>query len=349
MEPHQPEPITPACFSEQHSVISLVTGAGGFVGSHVARALLARSNSVRALARPGSNLRATEGLDIERVSGDLRDPSSLRAALRGVSRVYHVAADYRLWSQNPKEIYENNVEGTRNLLRAAAEAGVERFVYTSTVGTIVVPREGPLPDETSQAQLSDMIGHYKRSKFLAEQEALRASQEGLPAVIVNPTTPVGPGDWKPTPTGQMIVDFLKGKMPAYVDSGLNIVAVEDVAEGHLLAAERGRVGERYLLGGKNMTLKEVFTTLARLTGRPAPRWQIPYALALAAGSLDGAISALAGRKPRIPVEGVRMARHKMFVDCSKAVRELDFHPGAAEDALGRAARWYLDHGYLAGG
>ncbi|MGH9444399.1 MAG: hopanoid-associated sugar epimerase, partial [Terriglobia bacterium] len=313
-------------------MISLVTGAGGFVGSHVTRALLGRSCQVRALMRPASRPDAIDGLDVERVAGDLRDISSLRAALRGVHHVYHVAADYRLWSKNPNEIYENNVEGTRNLLRAAREAGVDRFVYTSTVGTIVLPRPGPLPDETTQAQLNDMIGHYKRSKFLAEQEALRASHEGLPVVIVNPTTPVGPGDWKPTPTGQMIVDFLNGKMPAYVDSGLNIVAVEDVAAGHVLAAGRGRVGERYLLGGKNMTLKEIFTALARLTGRPAPRWQIPYALALAAGSLDGAISAFAGRKPRIPVEGVRMARHKMFVDCSKAVRELDFHPGPAEDA-----------------
>ncbi len=346
MEPHQPAPGAPSTVSQQQSVISLVTGAGGFVGSHVVRALLGRPGCVRALARPASGLKAIEGLEVERVEGDLRDISSLRAALRGVRHVYHVAADYRLWSKNPKEIYENNVEGTRNLLRAAAEAGADRFVYTSTVGTIAVPREGALPNETTPAGLDDMTGHYKRSKFLAEQEALRASQEGFPVVIVNPTTPVGPGDWKPTPTGQMIVDFLNGRMPAYVDSGLNVVAVEDVAQGHLLAAERGRVGERYLLGGKNMTLKEIFTALARLSGRPAPRWQIPYALALAAGSLDGAISAFAGRAPRIPVEGVRMARYKMFVDCSKAMRELDFRPGPAEDALGRAAAWYLEQGYV---
>jgi dihydroflavonol-4-reductase len=327
-------------------VISLVTGASGFVGSHVARALVARGEQVRVLARPASDLKAIAGMKVDRMTGDLREPASLRLALEGVQRVFHVAADYRLWARNPREIYRNNVDGTRNLLSAAENAGVERFVYTSTVGTIAVPRPGALPDEETVARLDEMIGHYKRSKLLAEEQALRAARQGLPVVIVNPTTPVGPGDWKPTPTGRMIVDFLNGRTPAYVDSGLNIVAVEDVAEGHWLAAERGRTGERYLLGSENMTLREIFAVLARFSGRRVPRWKVPHALALAAGYADAAISALSGREPRIPLEGVRMARHKMFVNCSKAARELGFRAGSASGALERAARWYMDHGYV---
>lgn len=327
-------------------MISLVTGASGFVGSHVARLLAAQGGEVRVLTRASSDLRAIDGIPVERVSGDLRDPASLKSAVNGVNCVFHVAADYRLWSKNPQEIYASNVEGTRNLLRAAHEARVAQFVYTSTVGTIAVPVASGLPDETTEARLDQMIGHYKRSKFLAEQEALRAAREGMPVVIVNPTTPVGPGDWKPTPTGQLIVDFLNGKTPAYVDTGLNIVRVEDVAEGHLLAAERGRAGERYLLGAENMTLLEIFATLAKFSGRPAPRWKIPYSLALAAGYGDAAISAIMGRAPRIPLEGVRMARHKMFADCSKAARDLGFHPGPAVEALRCAAKWYAANGYI---
>lgn len=307
---------------------------------------MARGERVRVLARPASDLTAIAGLNVERASGDLRDQNSLVAALEGVDRVFHVAADYRLWSRNPQEIYESNVNGTQKLLAAAHRAGIKRFVYTSTVGTIAVPRPGALPNEETAAHLGEMIGHYKRSKFLAEQEALRAAREGLPVVIVNPTTPVGPGDWKPTPTGRMIVDFLNGRTPAYVDSGLNIVAAEDVALGHWLAAERGRNGERYLLGGENMTLKEIFTTLARFSGRRAPTWKIPYALALAAGYTDAALSRITRREPRIPLEGVRMARHRMFVDCSKATRELGFTPGPAKAALEAAARWYMEHGYV---
>jgi dihydroflavonol-4-reductase len=327
-------------------VISLVTGASGFVGSHVVRMLVARGDTVRVLVRPASRLDHIGDLNLERITGDLRDYSSLPPCLQGVQRVFHIAADYRLWARNPQEIYQSNVEGTRNLLVAARRAGVERFVYTSTVGTIVVPGHSTLPNEQITACLNQMIGHYKGSKFLAEQEAMRAAREGFPVVIVNPTTPVGPGDWKPTPTGRMIVDFLNGKTPAYMDSGLNIVAVEDVAEGHALAAERGRTGERYLLGGENMTLLEIFATLARFTGRPAPRWKIPYALALAAGYADAGISRIMRREPRIPLEGVRMARHRMFVDCSKAIRELGFCPGSAEAALGRAVKWYVDNGYV---
>ncbi|MGA9633563.1 MAG: hopanoid-associated sugar epimerase, partial [Candidatus Acidiferrales bacterium] len=237
---------------------TLVTGSTGFVGSHVARQLVAAGNRVRVLVRPSSKMQALEGLAVERVEGDLRDALSLDRAMKGVRRVYHVAADYRLWTKVPEEIYESNVEGTKRLFESAAQAGVERIVYTSTVATIAVPgRDGTLPNEEMPASLDQMIGHYKRSKFLAEIEAIKAAGAGVPVVIVNPTAPVGPGDWKPTPTGRIIVDFLNGKMPAYVDTGLNVVAVEDVAAGHLLAAEKGRIGERYILGCRNMTLKEI--------------------------------------------------------------------------------------------
>lgn len=328
---------------------TLVTGASGFVGSHLARLLVAQGQRVRVLLRPSSDSRALEGLSVERVTGDLRDPASLADAVRGIRRVFHVAADYRLWARDPREIYESNVSGTRNLLEAARSAGVERFIYTSTVATIAVPRPGPFPNEETPAALSEMIGHYKRSKFMAEQEALAAARSGLPVVIVNPTAPVGPGDWKPTPTGRIILDFLTGRMPAYVDTGLNIVPVEDVAAGHLLAAERGRVGERYILGGRNLTLKEILGVVAAVSGRPAPRLRLPHAIALAAGYADGFISRLTGREPLVPLEGVRMARHKMWVDCSKAVRELGFEPGSVEAALERSVAWYRENGYVGAG
>ncbi len=328
---------------------TLVTGATGFLGSHVARALQARGEDVRVLVRPSSDLRALEGLDAERFQGDLRDRSSLDRAMSGVTRVFHVAADYRLWARDPREIYESNVTGTRNLLDAAKNAGVEKFVYTSTVATIAVPREGHLPNEETQSSVSEMIGHYKRSKFEAEQCALSAAQAGLPVVIVNPTTPVGPGDWKPTPTGKIMVDFLNGRMPGYVDTGLNFVPVEDCARGHLLAAESGRLGQRYILGGRNLTLKQMLDMLAAASGRRAPRWKIPYALAYAAGCVDAGASRLLGREPQIPLEGVRMARHKMFVDASKAERDLGFAPGPIEAAIERASAWYESNGYIAAG
>jgi dihydroflavonol-4-reductase len=326
---------------------TLVTGATGFVGNHVARQLIETGQAVRLLVRPKSDLRALEGLRAERVEGDLRDACSLEAAMTGVRRVFHVAADYRLWTRNPQEIYESNVQGTRRLFEIAARHGVERVVYTSTVATIAVPKhEGPLPSEQTKATLEQMIGHYKRSKFLAEEEAQKAAAEGLPVVIVNPTTPVGPGDWKPTPTGRIIVDFLKGKMPAYVDTGLNLVPVEDVATGHLLAAERGAIGERYILGGRNMTLKEILEALSSITGRPAPRVQLPHAVALAAGYADEWIARLTGREPQIPVEGVKMSRHRMFVASDKAEKELGYKPGPVEAALERAVRWYEASGYV---
>jgi dihydroflavonol-4-reductase len=233
------------------------------------------------------------------------------------------------------------------LLEAARRAGAERIVYTSTVATIAVPRHGALPNEETQAKLDDMIGHYKRSKFLAEQVVIDAARAGVPVVIVNPTAPVGPGDWKPTPTGRIILDFLQGKMPAYVDTGLNVVAVEDVAVGHLLAAEKGRVGERYILGARNMTLKQILDALSAITGRPSPRVRLPHAIALAAGYADELYSRLAGREPQIPVEGVKMSRHKMFVESDKAARELGYKPGKVEAALERAVRWYEEHGYIA--
>jgi dihydroflavonol-4-reductase len=328
---------------------TLVTGATGFLGSHVARALAGRGEDVRVLVRASSDLRALDGIEAERCTGDLRDCASLERALESVVRVYHVAADYRLWARDPREIHESNVTGTQNLLNAAQRAGVEKFVYTSTVATIAVPRGGRLPNEETQSSLGEMIGNYKRSKFEAEQCALRAAGAGLPVVIVNPTTPVGPGDWKPTPTGKIIVEFLNGRMPGYVDTGLNFVPVEDCARGHLLAAERGRTGERYILGGRNLTLKQMLDILSSVGGRPAPRWKIPHAIAFAAGCVDSAVASLLGREPQIPLEGVRMARHKMFVDASKAEHELGFAPGPIEAALELAVAWYESNGYVAAG
>lgn len=325
---------------------TLVTGASGFLGSHVARLLCERGEKVRLLLRSTSQTNLVEGLPAERVEGDLRDPSSLDRALSGVRTVYHVAADYRLWARDPREIYESNVQGTRNLLDAAGRAKVEKFVYTSTVGTVAVPRDGALPDESVKSALGEMIGDYKRSKWLAEQEAYKAAASGLPVIIVNPTTPVGPGDAKPTPTGRIIVDFLNGRMPAYVDTGLNFVPVEDAAAGHLLAAERGRPGERYILGAENLTLKQALEILSRVSGRPAPRVRVPHVLAMAAGYGDAALSSLLGREPRIPLEGVRMARHNMFVNSEKARVELGFSPGPVAAALERAVRWYESNGYV---
>jgi dihydroflavonol-4-reductase len=324
---------------------TLVTGATGFVGSHVAGRLLSAGHSVRILARRESDARALRGMDVERVEGDLRDSASLDRALNGIAWVFHVAADYRLWSRHPEEIYWSNVTGTRNLLEAARRANVERFIYTGTVATVAVDRPS-LPNESTNSTLDEMVGHYKRSKWLSEQEVLEAAQSGLPVVIAMPTTPVGPGDWKPTPTGKIIVDFLTGKMPGYVETGLNFVAVEDVAAGHLLVAEKGRIGERYLLGAENLTFKQVLDTLAEITGTPAPRLKIPHSVALGYAYAENTISRILGREPQVPVEGVKIARHKMFVDCSKATRELGFAAGPVSAALERAVNWYETNGYL---
>jgi dihydroflavonol-4-reductase len=325
-------------------MVTLVTGATGFIGSHLTYLLVQRGARVRTLVRPTSRLDAIAGLPVEIVRGDLREPSSLAEALRGVGSVYHAAADYRLWARDPREIYHSNVQGTRNLLAACREVGLDRFVYTSSVATMAVPR-ATLPDETVEACLDEMVGHYKRSKLPAEREVLAAAADGLPAVIVNPTTPVGPGDWKPTPTGRMIVDFLRGRMFGYVETGLNLVPVEDVAAGHLLAASRGRVGQRYILGGRNLFLKEIFETLGAITGRPAPRVRVPHSVAGVVAYASEVVARLRGTEPGVPREGVRMARHVMFVDASKACRDLGFESGPVEAALERAVRWYMEHGY----
>jgi len=315
------------------------------LGSDVARQLLARKESVRVLLRPTSQNRAIADLPLEYATGDLRDPASLDRAMNGVRRVFHVAADYRLWARRPKEIYESNVTGTKNVLEAAKRAGVEQFIYTSTVATVAVDRP-QLPNEATESQLGEMVGQYKRSKWLAEKEALNAAKSGLPLIVVMPTTPVGPWDWKPTPTGKIILDFLNGKMPGYVETGLNFVGVEDCAAGHLLAAEKGKIGERYLLGAENLTLKQVLDELEKITGLPAPRLKIPHGLALGAAYVETAFSRLVGREPQIPVEGVKIARHLMFVDCSRGQRELGFRPGPVAAALERAVRWYEANGYV---
>jgi dihydroflavonol-4-reductase len=327
---------------------TLVTGASGFLGSHVARQLVARGEDVRVLMRTSSTNRAIADLSLEYVTGDLRDPASLDRAMKGAKHVFHVAADYRLWAKRPKDIYESNVGGTKNLLEAAGRAGVELLIYTSTVATIAVDRP-QLPNESTDAKLEEMVGHYKRSKWLAEQEVLSAAKNGLPVIVAMPTTPVGPWDWKPTPTGKIILDFLNGKMPGYVETGLNFVGVEECAAGHLLVAEKGKVGERYLLGGENLTLKAMLDALSKITGLAAPRLKIPYGLALGVAYANTAFSRLIGREPGIPVEGVKIARHMMFVDCSRAKRELGFQPGPVVAALERAVRWYEANGYIAKG
>ncbi|HET6931282.1 MAG TPA: hopanoid-associated sugar epimerase [Candidatus Acidoferrum sp.] len=324
---------------------TLVTGAAGFLGSHVARQLVARGESVRVLMRPSSNNRAISDLPLEYVTGDLRDAASLDRAMAGVKRVYHVAADYRLWAKRSKDIYDSNVGGTKNLLAAAKRAGVEQLIYTSTVATIAVDRP-ELPNEFTDAKLEEMVGHYKRSKWMAEREALQAAKEGLPVIVAMPTTPVGPWDWKPTPTGKIILDFLNGKMPGYVETGLNFVGVEDCAAGHLLAAEKGKVGERYLLGAENLTLKGLLDLLAQITGLRAPGMKIPHGVALGVAYVDTVFSRLVGKEPQIPVEGVKIARHKMFVDAARAQRELGFQAGTVTGALERAVRWYRANGYV---
>ena len=325
---------------------TLVTGAAGFLGSHVARQLVARGEEVRVLMRASSTNRAIADLSLEYVTGDLRDPASLERAMKGVNRVFHVAADYRLWAKRKQDIYDSNVGGTKNLLGAAKRAGVEQLIYTSTVATIAVDRP-QLPNEFTDAKLEEMVGHYKRSKWMAEREVLNAARNGLPVIVAMPTTPVGPWDWKPTPTGKIILDFLNGKMPGYVVTGLNFVSVEECAAGHLLISEKGKVGERYLLGGENLTLKQMLDTLSKITGLSAPKLKIPHGLALGVAYANTAFSRLFGRQPGIPVEGVKIARHMMFVDCSRAKRELGFQAGPVAAALERAVRWYEANGYIA--
>ena len=321
--------------------LTFVTGATGFIGSHVVRLLRQRGDRVRILARNSSPASNIEGLDCEIVIGDLKDASSLVRCVQGCRRVYHVAADYRLWARNTQDIYDSNVAGTRNLLSACCESGVEKVVYTSTVGTIGMREDGLPADENSPVTLDDMIGHYKRSKFMAEQVALEFARSGFPVVVVNPTYPVGAGDIKPTPTGKVILDFIKGRMPAYVDTGLNMVGVEDVARGHLLAEEGGRVGERYILGGENWSLEEILEALARICNRRTPRVRIPWVVALLAGYMDNLVfGTILRREPFIPLEGVRMARYKMYVSGEKARRELGYDPRPVEQALREAVEYF---------
>ena len=316
--------------------LTLVTGASGFLGWHVARLLTEQGHRVRALCRPNSEIRE---LDVERFTGDLRDAASLERAVEGCDRVYHVAADYRLWSKNPDDLYAANVEGTRNLLDAAIRAGVQRIVYTSTVGCIGMPG-----DETTPVSITDMTGHYKRSKWLAEQVALEKARAGAPIIIVNPTAPIGDHDWKPTPTGKIIVDFLSNRLPAFVDTGLNLVDARDVAQGHILAAEKGTPGERYILGCENLTLEQILQRIAKLADKPAPKVKLPYAVAYVAGVVSTGFATVTGKEPRAPLEGVRMARKKMFVSQAKATRELGFQPGSVDTALQRAIEWFKETG-----
>ncbi|MDE3168305.1 MAG: NAD-dependent epimerase/dehydratase family protein [Acidobacteriota bacterium] len=317
---------------------ALVTGASGFLGWHVARVLLERGYPVRALLRPGSRV---DGLDVETAAGDLRDAASLERAAAGCGLVFHVAADYRLWAKDPGDLYRSNVEGTRNLLAAARRARVERVVYTSTVGCIGIPHSG-IGDETTPVSLADMAGDYKRSKFLAEQAALEFARDGFPVVIVNPTAPIGDHDVKPTPTGKIVLDFLDGAMPAFIDTGLNVVDVRDTALGHWLACERGRSGERYILGSENLTLAQILEKLAAITGRKDPTTRLPYAVAYLAGACSTAWAGLTGRPPRVPLDAVRMAKKKMWVTHEKAARELGFQPGPAAQALARAVAWFQE-------
>jgi dihydroflavonol-4-reductase len=320
---------------------TLVTGVSGFLGWHVARLLVDRGHHVRALVRPTSQIRE---LDVEPVAGDLRDAESVARAAAGCGLIFHVAADYRLWAADEKELYRSNVDGTRHVLEAARKNGAERVVYTSTVGCIGVLPDGE-GDEDRPVALEEMHGAYKRSKFLAERLALEFAAAGLPVVIVNPTAPIGDHDIKPTPTGKIVLDFLKGDMPAFIDTGLNVVDARDVALGHVLASARGRNGERYILGSENLTLAQILQKLAALTGLRAPTLQLPYAVAYAAGVVTTGWARLTGKPPRAPLDAVRMARKKMFVSHAKAARELGFNPGPAEGALKRAVEWFRSNGY----
>jgi dihydroflavonol-4-reductase len=325
---------------------ALVTGGTGFVGTNLVRELLADGYAVRVLARKGSDKRALEGLTVELAEGDLLDEKSLRSALDGITHLYHVAADYRLWVPDPETLYRTNVEGTRALFQVARDQQIERVVYTSSVGALGILKDGRPGTEESPVALDEMVGHYKRSKFLAERVAEEFSGKGLPVVIVNPSAPVGPWDVKPTPTGQMIVDFLKGRMFGYMATGLNVVHVKDVARGHILAAEKGRIGEKYILGNRDLTLKEILDTLARITGLPAPRFRVPYSLAFAVGCCFEGWAKFSRRPPRVALTGVRMAAKRMYFSPEKAIRELGLPQTPVEQALRDAVDWFRSHGMV---
>jgi dihydroflavonol-4-reductase len=327
---------------------ALVTGGTGFVGANLVRELVASGAGVRVLVRPSSDRRALAGVrGLEYAEGDLLDAGSLRRAVGGVPAVYHVAADYRLWARDPDELYRTNVDGTRGVLEACAEAGVRRVVYTSTVGALGRPPDGSPGVEDTPVTLADMIGPYKASKFLAEQVAVEFAARGLPLVIVNPSAPIGPWDVKPTPTGQMIVDFMRGRMVGTLDTGLNLVHVRDVARGHVLAAERGRAGEKYILGNANLSLAEIGGLLAELTGRKPPRVRVPYVVAWSAAACLEGVARLTGGTPAVPLAAVRMARKRMYFSAAKAVRELGLPQTDVRAALREAVTWFADHGYAA--
>ena len=325
---------------------TLVTGGTGFVGRAVVAALLAQGRPVRVLARNPEHP-ALAGLPVEVAPGDLRDRASLELALAGCSRLFHVAADYRLWVPDPEEMYAVNVEGTRNLLAAAQARGVRRVVYTSTVGALGNPGDGTPGREDTPVRLQDMVGHYKRSKFLAEAVALEFAAAGLPLTVVNPSTPMGPWDWRPTPTGQMIVDFLRGRMPAYLETGLNVIHVDDVARGHLLAEARGQVGEKYILGNENLSLSQILQLLGEISGCPAPKLRLPYWPVLGLAYVDEFFTGrLRGRRPRMPVTAIRMARKYMYFDNTKAVKYLGLTLTPVRQALADAVEWFKEHGYV---
>ena len=326
----------------------LVTGATGFIGGNLARELWRRGDDVRALVRPGSNRLTIEGTGIVPVEGDILDRGSVDRAVQGCEAVFHVAAAYTFWSRRPALVSRTNVQGTVNVLTAARRAGVARTVYTSTVSTVGLPEEG-LGDEDTPLDPKTLHGHYKRSKLQAEREALAMAEDGMPVVVVNPTTPVGPWDVKPTPTGRMVLDFLRRRIPAYLETGMNLVDVADVVDGHILALEKGKPGERYILGNRNLSLKGIFDILSSLTGLPAPRIRAPYWLVLGVGYADRFVEGtLMRREPAIPVEGVLASRKPAYVSCDKAVRELGQPQRPIEDALKQAADWFADHGYING-
>jgi len=327
-------------------MLAFVTGATGFVGSHVARALAAQGADLRLLVRSGSDLRNIQELQAERVMGDLRDAASLKKAVTGCDVVFHVAADYRLWVRDPDEMYRSNVEGTKAILEAARESKVRRVVYTSSVATMGFQSNGHLANEESPVSLANMIGPYKRSKYMAEELAIRAGKSGMDVVVVNPTTPVGERDIKPTPTGRIVVDFLKKKFPAYVDTGLNLVDVAECAQGHIAALEKGRSGERYILGGENLTLKQILDRLADITGLPSPKIEVPYVVALATGVVDQVVTGyIRNREPRATIDAVRMGRKKMFVSSGKAEQDLGWKTVPVDAALRRAVEWFQANGY----
>ena len=325
----------------------LITGSSGFIGAAVTRAVVAKGDEVRVLVRPSSNRSNLDGLSVETVEGDLQDSQSLKKALSGCQGLYHVAAYYALWAQDPSTFYQVNVEGTKHLFRAAEEVGVDRIVYTSTIGAIGLPDNGGLGSEEFFPSESQLSGDYKRSKFLAEQEVLKMAHHGLPVVIVNPTAPVGERDVKPTPTGKIIVDFMKGRMFAYIETGMNLIDVEDVAVGHVRAMERGRIGERYILGNKNLMLREICQILSQLTGVPAPRIRLPWKWIVPLAHINTWMANHVTHKtPRIPLEGVRMAKYRMHYDCTKAQNELGLPQTPVETALQKAVEWFRQQGYV---